>query len=380
MDAADAPPLRRPALQRLADWILTTDRQQRQRLVMAGLAALLMACSLLAMNIVAASGLADARLVRGWTLVCAIGLALVFALIRSGASRRFADPSLTLFQILYAIACNAAAYVIGGPARGIALPILAVILMFGMFGLTPRQMTGVMFYALAAFGLAGLAVEWRQEPGHSAALALAYAIMIVVVLLGGTFLTRRVHATRDHLRRQKHELAQALEQIRELATHDDLTGLPNRRYMLELMRLEVLRAERSGQPLLLAQLDVDHFKAINDAHGHAEGDRALQLFAHTVRDCVRSSDVLARWGGEEFVLMLCNTQPAGAQDLLERVRRAVAARRMEVPGAGPPIQLTVSTGIARHRPGETAEQTLVRADKALYTAKAQGRDRIAWAE
>ncbi|RYF26735.1 MAG: GGDEF domain-containing protein [Comamonadaceae bacterium] len=344
---------------------------------MAGLAALLMTGCMVAMHIVAAAGLADQRHVLWWTVASAAGLTLVLVLIRTGVSQRFADPSLTLFQILYAIACNAVAYVIAGPARGIAPPILAVILMFGMFGLSPRQMTGVMFYAFAAFGLAGLVVEWRQEPGHSQALSLAYATMFLVVVISSTFLTRRVQATRAHLRQQRHELALALEQIRELATHDDLTGLPNRRHMLELMRLEVLRAERSGLPLLLVQLDVDHFKTINDTHGHAVGDLALQTFARTVRDCVRASDVLARWGGEEFVLMLCNTQPADASELLERVRRTVAALRMERPGK-PAIRLTVSIGVTAYLADEAIEQTLERADKALYAAKARGRDCIVW--
>lgn len=377
MNAADArKPLRSP-LQRLPDALLTTDRHQRVRLTMAALTALLMGSCIVAMHIVAAAGLADPQLVLWWTLACIGGFTGVLTLMRTGLSRHFRDPSLTLWRILYAIACNAVAYVIAGPARGITLPILAVVLMFGMFGLTPRQMLGVMFFALGAFGIAVLAVHWRQEPGHSAALSIAYAIMIVVVLISSTFLTRRVQATRERLRRQRHELARALEQIRLLATHDDLTGLPNRRYLLELMPLEVLRTERSGQPLLLAQLDVDHFKAINDTHGHAAGDLALQAFARTVRDCVRGSDVLARWGGEEFVLMLCNTQPADAAQLLERVRHAVAAQRVAAPGA-PPLRMTVSIGVAHFKAGESIEQTLERTDKALYAAKARGRDCIAW--
>jgi len=372
-----ASPRHRSFRQRLHDWVLTDDRRQRQRLTMAGLAALLMLCCMLSMHIVAAVGLADARLVDAWTVMCVAGLLIVYALIRSGYSLRFPDPSLTHAQILYAIACNAVAYVIAGPARGIALPILAVVMMFGMFGLTPRQMIGVMVYALVMFGIAGAVVEWRSEPGHSQALSLAYAVMIVVVLLSSTFLTRRVQATREHLRRQRYELAQAVEQVRKLATHDELTGLPNRRYMLEVLRLEVLGAQRSGQPLLVAQLDIDHFKTVNDTHGHAMGDRALQVFARTVRASVRASDVLARWGGEEFVLLLCNTPLAPADDLLERVRHAVAAQRLERPGS-PPLQMTVSIGVTCLRPGEALEETLERADRALYSAKAAGRNRVAW--
>ncbi|AVS79373.1 GGDEF domain-containing protein [Paracidovorax avenae] len=370
-----------PLGSRLLDALLTTEPRQRIRLAMAGLAALLMACCIAAMHIAVGAGLAQPGPVRIWTALSAGGLLVVYALIRSGISQRWSDPSLTLPQIVYAIACNAAAYAIGGQARGIALPILAVILMFGMFGLSTRQMFGVMLYAMAAFGLATVSVELRDEPGHSSGLSVAYGIMTAVVLLGSTFLTTRLQATREDLRRQKHDLARALEHIRELATHDELTGLLNRRHMLELMRLEQRRVSRSDFPLVIALLDVDHFKAVNDTHGHAAGDRVLQAFAQAVRRCVRDGDVISRWGGEEFVLMLCNTPPEAACALLERVREAVAA--LSVPadrgdGAGASaghLRITVSIGFALHRPRHPIEETLERADRALYAAKQGGRNR-----
>ena len=305
---------------RWTDWVLTTDKRQRIRLAMSGLAALIMVFCLVVMNSVAAAGLASTSEVRVWTACSVLGLIAVYAAIRSGWSRRFKDPALTLAQILYAITCCAAAFVIAGPARGVTLPILAIILMFGIFGLTTR-----------------------------------------------------VQSTRQHLRRQKAELAQALEQIRQLATHDDLTGLLNRRAMLDRMQLEQRRSLRSGSPLLIAQLDIDHFKAVNDTHGHAAGDLVLQSFADTVRRNVRDTDVLARWGGEEFVLLLCDTPAADAVALMERLRQAVQAMQVPVPQGGGPITVTVSIGLARHTPADPLAGTLERADQALYAAKAGGR-------
>lgn len=361
---------------RWTDWVLTTDKRQRIRLAMAGLAALLMVCCLVVMNAVAAAGLTDAGHVRVWTVCSVIGLILVYVAIRSGWSRRFKDPSLTLPQILYSIACCAVAFVIAGPARGVTLPILAIILMFGIFGLTTRQMLGILLYGLIVFGTASVAVAWRDEPGYPPVVAGAYVGMVVVVLLSSTFLTTRVQSTREHLRRQKAELARALEQIRELATHDDLTGLLNRRAMLERMHQEQRRSQRTGHPLLIAQLDIDHFKVVNDTHGHAVGDRVLQAFANTVRYSVRETDLLARWGGEEFVLMLCDTPAEEACALLERVRRAVEAMRVHDSRSPEPLAVTVSAGLACHRAGEPLEHTLERADRALYAAKAQGRNRL----
>ena len=361
---------------RWTDWVLTTDKRQRIRLAMAGLAALLMVCCLVVMNSVAAAGLASTAEVGVWTACSVLGLIAVYAAIRSGWSRRFKDPALTLAQILYAITCCAAAFVIAGPARGVTLPILAIILMFGIFGLTTRQMLGVLVYSLVAFGVASGVVAARDEPDYPTVVAAAYVGMVVVVLLSSTFLTTRVQSTREHLRRQKAELAQALEQIRQLATHDDLTGLLNRRAMLDRMQLEQRRSLRSGSPLLIAQLDIDHFKAVNDTHGHAAGDLVLQSFADTVRRNVRDTDVLARWGGEEFVLLLCDTPAADAVTLMERLRQAVQAMQVPVPQSGGPITVTVSIGLARHTPADPLAGTLERADRALYAAKAGGRNRV----
>ena len=366
----------RPYFRRWADWMLTTDKRQRIRLAMSGLAALLMVFCLVVMNSVAAAGLASTSEVRVWTACSVLGLIAVYAAIRSGWSRRFKDPALTLAQILYAITCCAAAFVIAGPARGVTLPILAIILMFGIFGLTTRQMLGVLVYSLVAFGLASGVVAGRDEPDYPPVVAAAYVGMVVVVLLSSTFLTTRVQSTREHLRRQKAELAQALEQIRQLATHDDLTGLLNRRAMLDRMQLEQRRSLRSGSPLLIAQLDIDHFKVVNDTHGHAAGDLVLQSFADTVRRNVRDTDVLARWGGEEFVLLLCDTPAADAVTLMERLRQAVQAMQVPVAQGGQPITVTVSIGLARHAPADPLAGTLERADRALYAAKAGGRNRV----
>ena len=361
---------------RWTDWVLTTDKRQRIRLAMSGLAALLMVCCLVVMSAVAAAGLASTAEVRVWTACSVLGLIAVYAAIRSGWSRRFKDPALTLAQILYAITCCAAAFVIAGPARGVTLPILAIILMFGIFGLTTRQMLGVLVYSLVAFGVASGVVAARDEPDYPTVVAAAYVGMVVVVLLSSTFLTTRVQSTREHLRRQKAELARALEQIRQLATHDDLTGLLNRRAMLDRMQLEQRRSLRSGSPLLIAQLDIDHFKAVNDTHGHAAGDLVLQRFADTVRRNVRDTDVLARWGGEEFVLLLCDTPAADAVTLMERLRQAVQAMQVPVAQGGQPITVTVSIGLARHTPADPLAGPLERAAQALYAAQAGGRNRV----
>ena len=364
---------------RLLDALLTTDPRTRTGLVTTAFACLLMAFCILAMQLVAAAGLAEAGPVHWWSAGSAACVLLSFALIRSGLTRDWHDPAFTLAQITYAITSNAVAYVIAGHARGIVPPILAVVMMFGVFGLSPRQIRGLLAYGLAAFAVAGTVVQWgRPHDSPPPALAAIYMLIVVMVLLASTALALRVHAMRERLQRHRRELAQALEQIRELATRDELTGLPNRRYMLEMMRLEGLRVRRSHQPLLMAQLDLDHFKAVNDTHGHAGGDLALQAFARTVVASVRATDILARWGGEEFVLLMDNTMAEDGAQLLERVRAAVAAMPVALPG-GAALHLTVSVGAAQLHTDETPVALLQRADAALYAAKRQGRDRVVWA-
>ncbi|RQO81459.1 GGDEF domain-containing protein [Acidovorax sp. FJL06] len=340
---------------------------------MALLALLLMVSSAGVMLLVAhASTAVDRPAVHWWAALSVGGLAVMAAFIRSGATLQLRDPSLTLPQMAWTITSGAVAYVLAGEARGLVPSVLAMILFFGTFGLTVAEVIGIGTYALLAFACAiGAATRFRADPlGY---LDTAYALMVVIVLVGCIALNLRIHRIRARLQQQREALAQALDINRELATRDELTGLLNRRAMLDLMQLEHRRSLRSGRPLLLAQLDIDHFKPINDQHGHAMGDRALQAFAGTVRASVRDTDVLARWGGEEFVLMLCDTPLDDARELLERVRLAVEA--LEIPHATGTLRMSVSAGVALHMAGDTVVHTLERADQALYTAKALGRNR-----
>ncbi len=359
---------------RLRDVVLSTDPRRRTLMSVALLALVLMGASSGVMLLVAAaSDSANASAVRWWAAISVGGLAVMTGFIRSGQTSRLADPSLTVPQMVWTITSGAVAYVLAGEARGIVPSVLAMILFFGTFGLTVAEVIGIGVYALLAFSCA-VAATTRFSTSPFGYLDTAYALMVLIVLGGSIALNLRIQRIRARLSEQRQALAQALAVNRELATRDDLTGLPNRRAMQDLMNLEHRRSLRSGRPLLIAELDIDHFKRINDSHGHATGDRALQAFAGVVRASVRDTDVLGRWGGEEFLLMLSDTDPDDARELLERVRLAVAA--MEIPHPEGSLHMTLSAGLALHLPGDTVELTLERADQALYTAKSLGRNRI----
>jgi diguanylate cyclase (GGDEF)-like protein/PAS domain S-box-containing protein len=164
------------------------------------------------------------------------------------------------------------------------------------------------------------------------------------------------------------------ERLLELATIDGLTGVYNRRHFYELGATELARAARYQKGLAAAMLDVDHFKALNDEHGHAVGDEALRMLAAVAHRELRRVDILARYGGEEFVVLLPETNLEAAAMVVERLRAAVAAE--PVGGTPAPVHMTVSAGVVAWTAGESLEEMLRRADAALYKAKAAGRDRV----
>ena len=171
-----------------------------------------------------------------------------------------------------------------------------------------------------------------------------------------------------------HSLNDRFEREHDASRRDALTGLPNRRSFLESWEEALQRSRRSGQPISVALGDLDHFKRINDTQGHACGDAVLRAVAQAIRSSLRAQDVVSRWGGEEFMLLLPDTDLAGAGHVAESTRLAIRALRVEHPGSW--FQVTVSLGVCEHRPGRSMEETIAEADAALYQAKQQGRDRV----
>jgi diguanylate cyclase len=365
-------------LDRAVDGLLTTDPVQRMRLAQAGLAMLLMSAGVLAMQYFVLVGVAPALAVNLWTAASLGGMAVFYGLIRSGWSRRLPDPSLTLPQMLYAIVSGAVAYALVGEGRGGVFPIVMVVIAFGLFRLRPREVSAVGLFAVAVFGLVMALMAWQRPEVYVPRVEFGHFLMLATMLPAMALLAARFSDLRQRLRRQKQDLSQAVARIQELATHDELTGLVNRRHMQALMEQEHRRCARSGQCFCVAVLDIDHFKSVNDLHGHAAGDEVLRVIAHELQSAMRLSDAVARWGGEEFVLVLSDTRAALARAGLERMRDRVARLRVVVPEGV--VAVTLSAGLAEHHAGETVTQTLARADRALYDAKQQGRDRVALAE
>jgi two-component system, cell cycle response regulator len=170
-------------------------------------------------------------------------------------------------------------------------------------------------------------------------------------------------------------MATLVEESRSLATTDALTGLLNRRAFLESTGREVARAKRYNDKLSVVLLDVDHFKQINDKRGHAAGDVVLSTVGKLLNSALRTCDIVARWGGEEFVLVLPSTSIEGAEQTAERVREMLERARIKDTD-GDLIPVTASFGVATYYGNETLEQVVDRADRAMYLAKSGGRNRV----
>ncbi len=235
--------------------------------------------------------------------------------------------------------------VLAQPSQGLHVHLLEPL---GMLRALRRERSQLMLL----FSLGGLLASWVVAGS-------------AIYVLRGRLHERQMQAQQQALQVLNRELA-------EQALSDALTGCANRRALLQRLDEELQRRRRVAHPLCLAMIDIDHFKSVNDRFGHAVGDQALQHVAQLLRAGLRGSDLLARVGGEEFVLMLVDTPLPAARATLERLRQRLAAAPLPASGE----RLTVSMGLAEAQAGDDCDRLLARADAGLYAAKQGGRDRV----
>jgi len=350
------------------------DRAQRRAIKRLGLAVptYLVAHALQALAVQAGlMGTHEFLLLAGYS---SAGLLVFYAALRSGWALRRKDPSLTFAQVLFGISAVVLAYGLAPNTRSAALLLLCLALVFDMQRLEPRQIAAAAFGALAMLAgtLAAMYAGWWSDGADLRAetLNIGMAAVLLPILSAVGAQVRRVRLRQVA---QKAELARTLEQLHELSTRDGLTGLWNRRRALDLLDEELLRIRRTGRGLCVALLDLDWFKHINDRHGHAVGDAVLREVAQIGRETLRATDALARWGGEEFLLLMPETGTEQAMVALSRLRSRIQAHDWAQHAAE--LQVSFSAGLTDWRPGDAAAALLERADHALYQAKGAGRDR-----
>jgi diguanylate cyclase (GGDEF)-like protein len=310
----------------------------------------------------------------GFTAFMVVGNLAFFLAIRTGCNLRLAEPALTVPQMLFALVSLSLGYVINPHVRGALLAVVPLVLLFSAFTLSQahcRRM-GWIATALLATGMVwGMLVRPAAFPLNVELLHFlgAAVVMPSVGILAGELSRMRLGANQ-----QRKELREALRRLHDHALHDALTGLPNRHHVQAWFAHELARCRRSGLPLALAIIDLDHFKRINDEFGHAVGDEVLRTFAHQAAAIPRDTDLLARWGGEEFLLLMPDTSLPDAARLLARLRAHLGRPAVWQPNL--PRRVTFSAGVAAWTEPKTLEALVNHADAALYRAKAGGRDAV----
>jgi diguanylate cyclase len=229
--------------------------------------------------------------------------------------------------------------------------------------------------AACAAGIRGsvLLLWQRAEQPMMEVIELAALMAVTIsigVMLAGTLAIREERRVELESR-----LGQTMRHLYRMATTDELTALASRQHFLQRFNDEILRSSRYHEPVLLVVFDLDNFKRINDGNGHVVGDHVLREIARVCREVTRNVDVAGRIGGDEFAILMPNTELAAGQVVCERLRVAIEDLRINAAN-GATIAPTVSMGLAQVRPGEAASALLVRADDALYRAKRGGRNRV----
>jgi diguanylate cyclase (GGDEF)-like protein len=271
------------------------------------------------------------------------------------------------------------AFAYAEPAAGVIfLCTLFTVFAFSSLRSTPRQ-TATIWTAMS-LGLAGLFLLTDKPISmpHGNYLERLATMLVFILTIGRCmFIGIFSSSMKQSLYQRGLQLKEAYKRIEELAELDELTGSFNRRSIMRMLHEEIDRARRAGAPCSIALIDLDWFKRINDAYGHPTGDEVLRTFALTVFANIRPIDRFGRYGGEEFLLLLPDTSQDGACRMLDRLRAIIAD--LDWSAFSPGMRVTISAGVATLRADENPDTFLARTDSALYTAKAQGRNRIACA-
>jgi len=348
-------------------------RQRRHILIMIGASYVIDAAVLL---LYAQAGsiplmIAPAYAASGLTLV-------IFSIILSefGFNERFKDHYLVAPQATVCMLIALAFTYIAPEVGGMFLCTLFIVFSFSSLRSTPAQT--IMIWTAMTSGLAGLFLLTDKPISmpHGSHLERFATLLVFILTLGRCmFLGMFSSSLKQSLYQSGQKLREAYRRIEELAELDELTGSHNRRCIMRMLDEEIARAGRNGAPCSIALIDLDWFKRINDVFGHPTGDEVLRTFAITMFANIRGIDRFGRYGGEEFLLVLPGMSTDNAVRALDRLRAIIA--ELDWSAFSPDMSVTISAGVATLQAEETPDTFLARADRALYAAKARGRNRIA---
>lgn len=317
-------------------------------------------------------GLLPMNVAVGGTALIGFFVVLFYGLFRSGLNLRFSDPSLTTEMIAAAVLTLAYIMYHAAPVRNALSLFYLVALMFGVLRLGTTRLVALALMTLIAHAVVLAMSGSLQGPGAAAAWTQLGTLTIVLpwfATMGGY-----VNSLRHRLSDANRQLKLAVTRAEEVAIRDALTGAYNRRHLMDVLQRELGRTGRIATTLSVCLIDVDHFKSINDTLGHAAGDEVLKHLASVAGASLRVVDVFGRYGGEEFLLIMPDTQGQGAAVVAERLRADI--EQCAFPGVPAERRISVTIGVASHAKGDDVGALVDRADQALYRGKSAGRNRV----
>ena len=348
------------------------ERDRRQRLLWTAATASSYAFDGLILGLFVAAGTVPPSVFFSFVAGAAAICLATYAVYAGGWNLMVRDQNVIWPQTAAAVAVHLMVVALAPQAAFPLLANLFTVFAFGLIWLSLR--TSVVLWALSVIATGAILFSVGGRAG--AATSNPFEVLVTWLCFSaimGRCLVLSVYANdlRTRLAEGRRRLAASLEQIQELVHYDELTKAYNRRTLIQRLEQERSRADRTGVPFSVALMDLDHFKSVNDQHGHAAGDDVLKTYAAHVQATMRDTDIFGRYGGEEFLLILTATAPASASAALERIGAGLAACDWQA--IAPGLSVTQSVGVAGYRKGESVAQLLKRADDALYEAKGAGR-------
>lgn len=300
---------------------------------------------------------------------------LVFSIIMvAKINQFFQDTSLSMLQLLWSTAFAILAVYYLNHLREIILMFYFAMLSFGFFRFRTYQF--IICGVIAIIGYLGVILLLSiQEPlrintTHEMLRFISFTLTTIIIVYSGSSVSK----LRAELRQKNIDLNESVELNIKLATTDDLTGLHTRRYFLDVVAKQKARSDRDDSDFVVCFADLDHFKYVNDSYGHHTGDIVLQVFANIIKESIREIDYAARFGGEEFLMLLVNSDIDQAYQVAERVR--VALDTYNFSDVAPALHVTTSIGVANYKAYNSVQETLMSADNRMYKAKEKGRNQI----
>lgn len=303
----------------------------------------------------------------GILLICCFNNIILYIIFRTGLNLRMSDPSLTAIQMCAAVLVIMYGMYFANESRAVLLLVYVIVLMFGIFRLDIRSFLFVSVFTLVTYGIDIILLYHFRSKDINFKMEFLQMVVFALVLVA-------ISVIGGYISNLRKKLGKSLSVIREMSIRDELTGASNRRHIMEQLENERQRVSRGGERFSIAMLDIDHFKTVNDTLGHLAGDEVLRGTSNVIRNSLRSVDLYGRFGGEEFLIIMTQTDIEGAMICAERVRKAVEQKRF--PSLGNDFKVTVSLGLTDYRKNEKIDTTIARADLALYRAKDGGRNRV----